>query len=198
MRALSFGEGFVDISMYLALAGPSKNTACMRPNYLRCIFRKIRLAVFWQLCRLPIGLGSLRAGTRGCFPILRCRMSGIENRIVAAAAGVYLAAAKPVAGIFRPIFSRVPGAGGQIGETPGVASDPPGWTCVLYLRCKPRCPARHFGRRPQGGFGRPVTLVSSLARPKQEQATEKWGDCATQASGLNVRSDARRSLPAVR
>src|SRR5215208_3120922 len=88
MRALPFGEGFVDISMYVAHTVASKNTACMRPDLLRRIFRKIRLAVFCQFCRLPIGLGSLRAGTRGCFPILRCRMSGIENRIVAAAAGI--------------------------------------------------------------------------------------------------------------
>src|SRR3954469_9679408 len=68
MHALPFGEGFVDISMYVALAGPSKNTACMRSNNLHRIFRKIRLADFWRMCRLPIGLGSLGAGTRAGFP----------------------------------------------------------------------------------------------------------------------------------
>src|SRR3954470_20894720 len=135
MHALPFGEGFVDISMYVALAGPSKNSACMRPDHLQRIFQKLRLAVFWRMCRLPIGLGSLRAGTRGCFPILRCRMSGIKSGIVAAAAGIARLAPQPLAGIFRPIFGRVPAANGQIGETLGVASDPPGWTCVLYLRC---------------------------------------------------------------
>ncbi len=29
-HALSFGEGFVDISMYVALAGRSKNSACTK------------------------------------------------------------------------------------------------------------------------------------------------------------------------
>jgi hypothetical protein len=92
------------------------------------------------------------AGTRGWFPIFRCRMSGIESGILAAAAEQAHAAAKSVAGIFRPIFGRVPAASGQIGETPGVASDPPGWTCVLYLRCTPVCQARHFWQATQRGF----------------------------------------------
>src|SRR3954471_17325150 len=88
MHALPFGEGFVDISMYVALAGPSKNTACMRPSHLQRIFRRFRLAVFRRICRLPIGLGSLQARAKGWFPILQSRMSGIANRIVAAGAGV--------------------------------------------------------------------------------------------------------------
>ena len=86
MRAPSFGEGFVDISMYVVLDLPSKNAACMRPDNLHRIFRKLRLAVFGRICRLPIGLGSLWACTRGWFPILACRMSGIANGIVAFAA----------------------------------------------------------------------------------------------------------------
>ena len=56
-RAPSFGEGFVDISMYVVLDIPSKNAAGMRPDNLRRIFRKLRLAVFGRICRLPIGLG---------------------------------------------------------------------------------------------------------------------------------------------
>ncbi len=87
MRTPSFGEGFVDISMYVVLDRPSKNAACMQPDYLHRIFRKLRLAVFERMCRLPIGLGSLWARTRGRFPILRCRMSGIARGIVAVAAG---------------------------------------------------------------------------------------------------------------
>jgi len=47
----------VDIRMYVVLARPSKNAACMRPDNLHRIFRKLRLAVFWRMCRLPIGLG---------------------------------------------------------------------------------------------------------------------------------------------
>jgi hypothetical protein len=152
MHALSFREGFVDISMYVALVGPSKNTACMRPGHVHRIFRRFRLAVFWRICRLPIGLGSLWASTRGWFPILQCRMSGIAKQDCGRGGWRCPAAAKPVAGIFRPIFGRVPATSGQFGETPGVASDPPGWTCVLYLRCKPGCRVRHFGRQPHRGF----------------------------------------------
>src|SRR5689334_20593119 len=55
-------EGFVDISMYVALNGRSKNGAGTRPDRLVRIFRKLRLAVFWRFCRLPIGRGSLWAG----------------------------------------------------------------------------------------------------------------------------------------
>ena len=175
MRAQPFRKGFVDISMYVVLDIPSKNAASLRPDNLRRIFRKLRLAVFGRICRLPIGLGSLWARTRSWFPILRCRMSGIESGIVAAAAGDAPAAARPVAGIFRPIFGRVPAASGQIGETPGVASDPPGWTCVLYLRCKPKRQTRHFDGQPQGVFWQANQHCKWMAIQNRNRQQRKWG-----------------------
>jgi hypothetical protein len=148
MRAVSFGEGFVDIRMYVVPDRPSKNAACMQPDNLRHIFRKLRLAVFERICRLPIGLGSLWARPRGWFPILRCKMSGIASRIGGCRGSERAAVARPVAAIFRPIFGRASAASGKTGERIGVESDPPGWTCVLYLRCKSICQTRHFGRQP--------------------------------------------------
>jgi hypothetical protein len=148
MPAPSFREGFVDISMYVVLARWSKNTACTRPDYLPRIFRKLRLADFGRMCRLPIGLGSLWARSRGWFPILRRKMSGIACGNVAAAAPNAMLSPRPVAAIFRPIFGRAAANGEKIGSSTGGDSDPPGWTCVLYLRCKSRRRTRHFDRQP--------------------------------------------------
>src|SRR5436190_4152605 len=101
-----FGEGFVDISMYVVPDLPSKNAAGMQPDNLRRIFRELRLAVFGRMCRLPIGLGSLWTCWRGRFPILRCRMSGIANGIVGRRGWRRDAVAQRVAAVFRPILSR--------------------------------------------------------------------------------------------
>src|SRR6476620_5577542 len=101
-----FGEGFVDISMYVVLARPSKNAAGREPDNLRRIFRELRLAVFGRMCRLPIGLGSLSACWRCRFPILRCRMSGIANGIVGPWGWRRAAVAQTVAAVFRPILGR--------------------------------------------------------------------------------------------
>src|SRR3954471_24345573 len=43
--------------MYLAGWAGSKNAACIRPDKLRRIFRKLRLADLQQSCRLPLGVG---------------------------------------------------------------------------------------------------------------------------------------------
>jgi hypothetical protein len=47
--------------MYLAAQAGSKNAACIRPDKLRRIFRKLRLADLQQSCRLPLGIeGSIK------------------------------------------------------------------------------------------------------------------------------------------
>src|SRR5712671_2812785 len=101
-----FGEGFVDISMYVVLARPSKNAAGREPDNLRRIFRELRLAVFGRMCRLPIGLGSLWTCSRGRFPILRCRMSGIVSGILGRRGWRRAAVAPTAAAVFRPILGR--------------------------------------------------------------------------------------------
>ena len=59
-------EGFLDISMYVAPDWPSKNDACMHPDNLRRIFRKLRLAVFGLV---EVGVGLLPGGG-GCKEML--------------------------------------------------------------------------------------------------------------------------------
>src|SRR4029079_2810139 len=56
-RGPSFRDGIVDTSMYVAVDRRSKTAACMEQNKLHRIFRKLRLAVLRQSCRLPIGAG---------------------------------------------------------------------------------------------------------------------------------------------
>ena len=57
-------------------------------------------------------------------------------------------AATTASGLIPAIFGRKVCVTGEIGERTGVASDPPGWTCVLYLRCQSECRTRHFGGQP--------------------------------------------------
>ena len=105
--------------MYVVLDRPSKNAAGMRPDNLHRIFRKLRLAVFGRMCRLPIGLGSLWARTRGWFPILRCRMSGIASGIVAAAAGNALLSPRQSRPYSGPFLAEAVAIGDKFGETTG-------------------------------------------------------------------------------
>ncbi len=161
--------------MYVVLARPSKNAAGREPDNLRHIFRELRLAVFGRMCRLPIGLGSLSTCWRGRFPILRCRMSGIVSGILGRRGWRRAAVAPTAAAVFRPILGRGIVVFGLFGKTTGVASDPPGWTCVLYLRCKPRCQMRHFDGQPQGEFWQANRFCKRSGRPTREHATEKWG-----------------------
>jgi hypothetical protein len=117
--------------MYVALVKGSKNTACIGRDNLDRIFRKLRLALFWRMCRLPIGPSSLWAGIGGLvshFAVRNVwpRKSGCGNRV-----GEFAVVAAPVMASFWPVFDRVPASRGQVGEITGVASDPPGWTCVL-------------------------------------------------------------------
>src|SRR4029078_10322754 len=91
--------------MYVVPGGPSKNAACMQPDNLRRIFRKLRLAVFGRICRLPIGLGRLWAHTGHWFPVLRCRMSGIANENVVVAAGNAQLSLRQQRLYFRPFLA---------------------------------------------------------------------------------------------
>src|SRR4029078_5563799 len=60
----------------------------------------------------------------------------------------YAVNAKAAVGLFPAIFGRRVVAIGEFGERTGVASDPPGWTCVLYLRGQSECRTRHLGGHP--------------------------------------------------
>ena len=159
MRARSFGEGFVDISMYVALFIPSKNAAGTRPDKLRHIFRKLRLAVFWRMCRLPIGLRSLRAHRRGWFPVLRCRMSGIANEIVVVAAGNALLSLRQQRPYFRPFLAAGSSQSDNSGSEPAsLATHRAGRAYYIYV-------ASHDAKRgilagnPLGSFGWSKRLI---------------------------------------
>ena len=175
MRAPPFGEGFVDISMYVGLDIPSKNAASLRPDNLRHIFRKLRLAVFGRICRLPIGLGSLSAGSRGRFPILRCRMSGISSGIVVAAASTAPLSPCQSKPYFGPFWAAGSSQSDNSGRQPAsLATHRAGRAYYIYV-------ASQIAKRgiltgnPKGSFGRAIAFASELAWPRQEQATEKWG-----------------------
>jgi hypothetical protein len=184
MRAVSFGEGFVDISMYVVPGRPSKNAACMQPDYLRHIFRKLRLAVFERMCRLPIGLGSLWARSRGRFPILRCRMSGIASGIVATAAPTALLSpsqSQPYSGLI--LAGRPVGAGKSERESASIATRRAGRAYYIYVASRHAKCGISAGN-PNGGFGRPITFASASASPKQEQTNREVGAIAPLRLGL--------------
>jgi hypothetical protein len=172
---LSFGEGFVDISMYVALAGTSKNTACMNSDNLRRIFRKIRLANFWQLCRLPIGLGSLWRARGAGFPFFAAEC-------LASKAGFWpLRLNKPtlppgqLQAYSGPFLAGCRRQADKSGKRPAsLATHRAGRAYYIYV-ARQYAKQGIFGRQPKGGFGRLITFVSGWARPKQEHATEKWG-----------------------
>ncbi len=180
MRAPPFGQGFVDISIYVVLEIPSKNAASMRPDKLCHIFRKLRLAVFGRICRLPIGLGSLWAHTRQWFPVLRCRMSGIADGIVAIAAGKARLSLRQHRPYFRPFLAVGSSQSDNSGREPAsLATHRAGHAYYIYV-------ASHDAKRgilagnPKGSFGRPITLAIQNRNRQQRSG----GDRATQAYGL--------------
>ena len=178
MRAPSFGEGFVDISMYVVLDGPSKNAACMQSDNLRHIFRKLRLAVFGRMCRLPIGLGSLWARSRGWIPILRCRMSGIASGIVVVAASTAPLSPRQSRPYFGPFWAAGSSQSDNSGRQPAsLATHRAGRAYYIYVASQNAKRGISAGN-PKGSFGRPITFASDPARPKQEQATEIVGAMA--------------------
>jgi hypothetical protein len=130
-RAPSLGEGFVDISMYVVLNGRSKNAAGMRPDRLVRIFRKLRLAVFWRFCRLPIGRSSLLAGIGRLVSHFEARNVWLTEFGSGSRVGEFAVVAAPVMAELRPVFGQAPIPLGRFGKITGVACDPPGWTCVL-------------------------------------------------------------------
>jgi hypothetical protein len=170
--------------MYVALTRRSKNTACMRCDNLHRIFRKLRLAVFGRMCRLPIGLGSLWARMRGWFPILRCRMSGVANGIAVATAGdapLSLRQSRPYSG---PFLAGCPQPAEKSERQPGpLATHRAGRAYYIYVASR-KCQPRHFGWQPQGGFWQTDHLLQAIpAKPRNKQQ-RSGGDRATQASSL--------------
>ena len=166
--------------MYVVLDGPSKNAACMQPDNLRRIFRKLRLAVFGRICRLPIGLGSLWARMRHRFPVLRCRMSGIANKKVVVAAGSALLSLRQQRPYFRPFLAAGSSQSDNSRREPAsLAIHRAGRAYYIYV-------ASHDAKRgilagnPKGSFGRPIILAIQNRNRQQRSG----GDRATQAYGL--------------
>ena len=167
MRAPPFGEGFVDISMYVVLDIPSKNAASLRPDNLRHIFRKLRLAVFGRICRLPIGLSSLWAHTRGWFPVLRCRMSGIAGWFEVVAAGTAMLSPRQQRPYFRPFLAVESSQSENSGREPAsLATHRAGRAYYIYV-------ASHDAKRgilagnPKGGWA-DQSLLQAI-RPGQNR-----------------------------
>ena len=159
--------------MYVALAERSKITACMRCDNLHRIFRKLRLAVFGRMCRLPIGLGSLWAGRRGWFPILRYRMSGIASGIVTATAGVAPLSLRQSQQYSGPFLAGCPQSAEKSERQPrSLATHRAGRAYYIYVAsCK--CQPRHFDWQPQGGFWQTDRFLQAIpAKPRNRQQRE--------------------------
>ena len=131
-----------------------------------------------RICRLPIGLGSLWAAPRRLVSHFavpnvwhRKRDCGGDGRNCAAVAH---ASRGHISAHFWPQSSQSDNSGRQ----PAVASDPPGWTCVLYLRCKPRCQTRHFGGQPQGEFWQADQLCKRFGQSKTGTGNREVGAIA--------------------
>jgi hypothetical protein len=167
--------------MYVVLAGRSKKAACMRPDNLRLIFRKLRLAVFWRMCRLPIGLDSPWARARGWFPILRCRMSGIENGIVVAAASTGPPSSRQSRPYFGPFWAASSLQSDNSERQPAsLATHRAGRAYYIYVA------SRHAKRgisagNPKGGFGRSISLQVIRPVRNRNRQQRSGGDRATQA-----------------
>lgn len=178
--------------MYVVPSRPSKNAACMQPDNLRRIFRKLRLAVFGRICRLPIGLGSLRARTRGRFPILRCRMSGFAKGIVAAVAGTAPLSLRQPWPNFGPFWVAGSSQSDNSGRQPAsLATHRAGRAYYIYVASQ-NAKQGILAGNPKGSFGRPITAASGPAIQ-----TEKWG--RSRHSGhepdMSVRTRAGRCPP---
>jgi hypothetical protein len=133
--------------------------ACRRDN-LRHIFRKLRLAVFGRICRLPIGLGSLRTGARCWFPVLRCRMSGIASGIAIIAAGAAKLSQGQSWPYFGPFWAALSSQSDNSGRHPAsLATHRAGRAYYIYV-------ASHDAKKgiltgnPKGSFGRPISFAN--------------------------------------
>ena len=168
----------------------------MRPDNLHRIFRKLRLAVFWRMCRLPIGLGSLWARTRGWFPILRCRMSGIANGIVAVAAGAAPLSPRQSRPYFGPFWAAGSSQSDNSGRQPAsLATHRAGRAYYIYVASQ-NAKRGILAGNPKGSFGRPITFASDSAGQNRNRQQRSGGDRATQASRLKCPFGRARSLPA--
>jgi len=149
--------------MYVVPGRPSKNAACMQPDNLRRIFRKLRLAVFGRICRLPIGLGSLWAHTRGRFPILRCRMSGFAKGNVATEAGIAQLSLRQSRPYFGPFWAAGSSQSDNSGRQPAsLATHRAGRAYYIYVASQNAKRGILTGN-PKGSFGRPITSPSDSA-----------------------------------
>ena len=184
MRTPSFGEGFLAICMYVVLDTPSKNAACMQSDNLRWIFRKLRLAVFGRICRLPIGLGSLWARMRHGFPVLRCRMSGIAKGIVDGAVRSAPLSANQSRPNFGPFWAARSSQSDNSGKQPvSLATHRAGRAYYIYVASQ-NAKQGILTCNPKGSFGRPISTASDSAIQNRNRQQRSGGDRATQAKSL--------------
>src|SRR5215207_2429244 len=124
------------------------------------IFRKLRLAVFERMCRLPIGLGSLWPRVRGRFPILRCRMSGIESGFVAVAAKTAPLPLRQSRPYFGPFWAAGSSQSDNSGREPAsLATHRAGRAYYIYVASQDAKSGILAGN-PKGCFGRPISSAS--------------------------------------
>jgi len=102
-------------------------------------------------------------------------MSGIENRNVAIAAGTAPLSLRQSWPYFGPFWAAGSSQSDNSGRQPAsLATHRAGRAYYIYV-------ASHDAKRgilagdKKGSFGRLIDFSDDSARPKQEQATEKWG-----------------------
>ena len=124
-------------------------------------------------------------------------MSGIANEIVVVAAGNALLSLRQQRPYFRLFLAAGSSQSDNSGREPAsLAIHRAGRAYYIYV-------ASHDAKRgilagnPKGCFGRPISLASSSATPKQEQATEKWGRSrhSGQKPEMSVRTRVGRCPP---
>ena len=170
--------------MYVALDWPSKNAACMQRDNLRRIFRKLRLAVFGRICRLPIGLGKLWTRRRHRFPVLTCRMSDIKNGIVAVVAGTTPLTRRQQWAYFRPFLAAGSSQSENSGREPAsLATHRAGRAYYIYVASQ-NAERGILAGNPKGSFGRLIDSASGSAVQDRNRQQRSGGDHANQAIGL--------------
>ena len=152
----------------------------MRPDKLRHIFRKLRLAVFGRICRLPIGLGSLRAMHEGlvshfAVPNVWHRKKGFWRQAAGTAPLVATISQWPYFGPFLAAWSSQPDNSGRQPES--LATHRAGRAYYIYVASQ-NAKQGILAGNPKGSFGRPISTASDRGHPKQEQATEIVGAIA--------------------
>src|SRR6476660_4749815 len=149
--------------MYVVLYGPSKNAACMQRDNLRRIFRKLRLAVFGRICRLPIGLGKLWTRRRHRFPVLTCRMSDVKNGIVAVVAGTTPLTRRQQWAYFRPFLAAGSSQSENSEREPAsLATHRAGRAYYIYVASQ-NAERGILAGNPKGSFGRLIDSASGSA-----------------------------------